>query len=55
MVAVRHAAAIDIVSLPIIGLVRTLVDNAALAARVAPWLNPPVEFIKTVIGDGVTA
>jgi dipeptidyl-peptidase 4 len=45
---------LDVVSLPDHRTVRTLVDNARLVARVAPWLNPTVEFIKTAIGDGVT-
>jgi dipeptidyl-peptidase 4 len=33
--------------------VRTLADNAALAARASPPLSPPTEFIKIDIGGGV--
>lgn len=44
---------IDLVSLPDHRRVRGLVDNAALAARVAPLVEPPVEFFRLDIGDGV--
>lgn len=44
----------DVVSLPDHRAVRTLVDNAALAARVAPITAPPVEFTRVDVGGGVT-
>lgn len=45
---------IDIVSLPEHRTIRPLVDNARLAARVAPYVAPPVEFLQVRIGNGVT-
>ncbi len=43
----------EIVSLPDHRAVRMLVDNAALTQKVAPLLQPPVEFLKVDLGDGV--
>ncbi|MCX6552616.1 MAG: prolyl oligopeptidase family serine peptidase [Acidobacteria bacterium] len=45
---------IEVVSLPDHRVIRTLVDNAALAARAAPLVTRPVEFLKVDIGNGVT-
>jgi dipeptidyl-peptidase-4 len=45
---------IEIVSLPDHKLVRTLVDNDALAAKVQPLLASKVEFFKVPIDNGVT-
>ena len=46
---------IDIVSLPDHKSVRMLVDNAALAEKVAPIVaKSPVEFVKVNVGGGVT-
>jgi dipeptidyl-peptidase 4 len=44
---------IEIVSLPDHRTIRTLVDNAALARKVAPLLDPPVEFLKVDVGGAV--
>ena len=44
----------DIVSLPDHRSVRTLVDNAALAKKIAAIVSPPVEFLKVDVGGGVT-
>ena len=44
---------VELVSLPDHRVARTLVDNAALKARVAPLLQPPVEFFTVDIGGGV--
>ena len=44
----------EIVSLPDHVAVRTLVDNAALARKVAAIVTPPVEFLKVDVGGGVT-
>jgi dipeptidyl-peptidase 4 len=44
---------VDVVSLPDHRAVRTVADNAALAAKAAPLLSPPTEFIKVDIGNGV--
>ena len=43
----------DIVSLPDHRLVRTVVDNAKLAERIAPLVTQPVEFLKVDVGGGV--
>ncbi len=43
----------EIVSLPDHHATRTLVDNAALAAKLAPIVSPPVEFLKVSVGEGV--
>ena len=43
----------DIVALPDHRSVRMLVDNAALAGKAAPILDPPVEFLKVAVDDGV--
>jgi dipeptidyl-peptidase-4 len=43
----------EIISLPDHRAVRTLVDNAALTAKVAPIVSPAVEFLKVPVGDGV--
>ncbi len=45
---------IEIVSLPDHRSARVVVDNAALAKKVAPILVPPVEFLKVDVGGGVT-
>jgi dipeptidyl-peptidase 4 len=45
---------IEIVSLPDHRVVRTITDNSALAARVAPLLTPPAEFLTVSVGEGVT-
>jgi dipeptidyl-peptidase-4 len=44
---------VDLVSLPDHHLVRTLVDNAPLAAKAAPLLAPPTEFLRVDVGGGV--
>ena len=43
----------EIVSLPDHRPARTLIDNAALAAKAAPVIDPPVEFLKMNVGGGV--
>ena len=43
----------EIISLPDHRAVRTLVDNAALTAKVAPVVSPAVEFLKVPVADGV--
>src|SRR5690606_25377507 len=43
----------DVVALPDHRSVRMLVDNAALAAKAAPIIDPPVEFLKVRVDDGV--
>lgn len=43
----------DVVSLPDHRTVRTLVDNATLAGKIAPHATQPVEFLKVEVGDGV--
>ncbi len=45
---------VDIVSLPTHRRIRMVVDNAELAARVAPLVTPPVEFVKVDVGGGVS-
>jgi dipeptidyl-peptidase-4 len=45
---------IRIVSLPDHKLVRSLVDNNDLAAKVQPLLSSPTEFVKVPVGNGVT-
>lgn len=44
---------VELVRLPGHEPVRVLVDNAELAAKVAPLLDPPVEFLQTEIEPGV--
>jgi dipeptidyl-peptidase-4 len=44
---------VDVVELATHRSVRTLTDPSALAAKVAPLLNPPAEFFSIDIGDGV--
>ncbi len=43
----------DIVALPDHRSVRMLVDNAALASKAAPIIDPPVDFLKVTVDDGV--
>ncbi len=43
----------DVVSLPDHRPVRGLVDNATLAAKAAPYLSSPVEFVRVGIGSAV--
>jgi dipeptidyl-peptidase-4 len=43
----------DIVALPEHRSVRMMVDNAALASKAAPIIDPPVEFLKVPVDDGV--
>lgn len=43
-----------IVSLPDHRPARTMVDNGPLAAKAAPVIDPPVEFLKVDVGDGVS-
>jgi dipeptidyl-peptidase 4 len=45
---------VELISLPDHRVVRTLVDNAALAAKVAPLLSPPTEFFTVNVLSGVT-
>ena len=45
---------VELVSLPDHRVVRTLADNAALAANVAPLVSPATEFFKIDVGGGVT-
>jgi dipeptidyl-peptidase-4 len=44
---------LDMVGLPDHHVQRSLSDNAALAAKVKPLLDPPVEFFRVDIGEGV--
>ena len=46
--------ATELVSLPEHRTVRTLVDNAALKAKLAAQGNRPTEFFKVEVGEGVT-
>ena len=43
----------EIVALPDHRPVRMLVDNAALASKAAPIIDPPVEFLEVKVDDGV--
>ena len=43
----------EIVALPDHRSVRMLVDNAVLASKAAPIIDPPVEFLKVTVDDGV--
>jgi dipeptidyl-peptidase 4 len=43
----------EIVALPDHRSVRMLVDNAALARKAAPLVDPPVEFLEVTVDDGV--
>jgi dipeptidyl-peptidase-4 len=49
-----HPPVVSLVRLPSHERLRVLVDNAALAAKVAPLLVPPTEFFQVDIGGGVT-
>ncbi len=44
---------VDLVELTANRVVRTMADNALLAAKAAPLLSPPTEFVKVDIGNGV--
>ena len=44
---------LDLIGLPAHQAGRSLSDNAALAAKVKPLLDPPAEFFRVDIGDGV--
>jgi dipeptidyl-peptidase 4 len=44
----------ELVQLPEHKVVRMLKDNAKLRAAVAPLMDPPVEFLKVPVGQGVT-
>ena len=44
----------ELVSLPSHQALRVLESNGTVAAAAAPWLQPPVEFFKVDVGDGVT-
>jgi dipeptidyl-peptidase-4 len=44
----------DVVSLPDHRRLRALTDTAALEARLAPVLTPPVEFFKVTVDGGIT-
>ncbi|MBK7643288.1 MAG: S9 family peptidase [Planctomycetes bacterium] len=46
--------ALDVVTLPEHRSLRQLTDTATLEAKLAPILQPPVEFLKLDIGDGVS-
>jgi len=46
--------ALDVVTLPEHQSLRKLTDTAALEAKLAPILEPPVEFLKLDIGEGVS-
>lgn len=43
----------EVIELPSHRAVRALTDPSALAAKVKPLLNPPAEFFRIDIGDGV--
>ena len=43
----------EIITLPDHRSVRMLVDNSALASKAAPIIDPPVEFLKVPVDDGV--
>ena len=43
----------EVITLPDHRSVRMLVDNAALATKASPIIDPPVEFLKVPVGDGV--
>ena len=45
---------LEVVSLPAHQALRPLTDPSALTAKVAPLLQPPVEFFKVDIGGGVS-
>ena len=45
---------IRIVSLPDHKLIRSLVDNDEIAAKIQPYLSSPTEFVKVPVGNGVT-
>ena len=44
----------DVVNLPEHKSLRTLTDNSALVAKVAPIIKPGVEFFSVDVGDGVS-
>ena len=43
----------EIVTLPDHRSVRMLIDNSVLASKAAPIIDPPVEFLKVTVDDGV--
>jgi dipeptidyl-peptidase-4 len=43
----------ELIALPDHRSVRMLVDNAALASKAAPIIDPPVEFLEVTVDDGV--
>jgi dipeptidyl-peptidase-4 len=43
----------EIVTLPEHRSIRMLVDNASLGTKAAPIIDPPVEFLKVTVDDGV--
>jgi dipeptidyl-peptidase-4 len=45
---------IEIVSLPDHKVIRTLVDNEELAAKIKPYLSSPMEFFKVPVANGIT-
>ena len=44
---------VNVIELPSHNAVRPLTDPSAVAAKVKPLLNPPAEFFRVDIGDGV--
>jgi dipeptidyl-peptidase-4 len=44
----------ELIQLPEHKLVRILKDNAKLRAAVAPLMDPPIEFLKVPVGQGIT-
>jgi len=46
-------AVVELISLPDHRVARTLVNNAAVRAKVASMARPPVEFFNIDIGDGI--
>ena len=51
---IDRAPVVDLVSLPDHRVVRTLVENATLQAKVKPRMSPPTEFFTIDIGGGVS-
>src|SRR5688500_1133538 len=49
----QHPPKTEIVTLPDHHSVRMLVDNAELAGKAAPIIDPPVEFLKVTVDEGV--
>jgi dipeptidyl-peptidase-4 len=48
-----HPTRIEIVRLPDHKVLRTLVDNEELAAKIRPYLSSPTEFFKVPVANGV--